>query len=185
MGEVLHGDYVAAVRDGGLDSVTQYELWKAIWSSLNDRNFFELAWALGRHNEFAAAFLPMTFIGNHDVTRIASRLGDLRHLPHALAVLFTVPGSPSVYAGDEQAFRGVKYDRAGGDEEIRPAFPATPGDLAPDGWPTYRLHQDLIGLRRRHAWLARSRYRGADAAERGARLPGPPSGRRPGPGRAA
>ena len=157
VGEFLHGDYVAAVRDGGLDSVTQYELWKAIWSSLNDRNFFELAWALGRHNEFAGAFLPMTFIGNHDVTRIASRLGDLRHLPHALAVLFTVAGSPSVYAGDEQAFRGVKYDRAGGDEEVRPAFPATPGDLAPDGWPTYRLHQDLIGLRRRHAWLARSR----------------------------
>ena len=157
VGEILHGDYVAAVRDGGLDSVTQYELWKAIWSSLNDRNFFELAWALGRHNEFAAAFLPMTFIGNHDVTRIASQLGDLRHLPHALAVLFTVAGSPSVYAGDEQAFRGVKYDRAGGDAEVRPAFPAAPGDLAPDGWPTYRLHQDLIGLRRRHAWLARSR----------------------------
>lgn len=156
VGEVLHGDYVAAVRDGGLDSVTQYELWKAIWSSLNDRNFFELAWALGRHNDFAAAFLPLTFVSNHDITRIASRLGDPRHLPHALAILFTVAGSPSVYAGDEQGFRGVKYERAGGDAEIRPAFPASPEDLAPDGWPTYRLHQDLIGLRRRHPWLARS-----------------------------
>jgi cyclomaltodextrinase / maltogenic alpha-amylase / neopullulanase len=156
VGEVLHGDYVAAVRDGGLDSVTQYELWKAIWSSLNDRNFFELAWALGRHNDFAAAFLPLTFVGNHDVTRIASRLGDPRHLPHALAILFTVAGSPSVYAGDEQGFHGVKYERADGDAEIRPAFPASPEDLAPDGWPTYRLHQDLIGLRRRHPWLARS-----------------------------
>ncbi len=58
VGEVIHGDYVPAVREGGLDSVTQYELWKAIWSSLNDRNFFELAHALGRRNEFAAAFLP-------------------------------------------------------------------------------------------------------------------------------
>src|SRR6202012_839951 len=95
-------------------------------------------------------------VGNHDVTRLASHLTEPRHLPHALAVLFTVAGSPSVYAGDEQAFRGVKYDRAGGDDEIRPAFPATPHDLAPDGWPTYRLHQDLIGLRRRHPWLARA-----------------------------
>ena len=34
--EMIHGDYAAMVRDGGLDSVTQYELWKAIWSSLND-----------------------------------------------------------------------------------------------------------------------------------------------------
>ena len=32
--------------DSGLDSITQYELWKAIWSSLNDPNFYELAWAL-------------------------------------------------------------------------------------------------------------------------------------------
>ena len=156
VGEVIQGDYIAAVRDGGLDSVTQYELWKGIWSSLNDRNFFELAHTLTRHNEFAAAFLPQTFVGNHDVTRLASQLTDPEHLPHALAVLFTVAGSPSVYAGDEQAFRGVKYDRAGGDDEIRPAFPDSPDGLAPDGWPTYRLHQDLIGLRRRHPWLARA-----------------------------
>ena len=156
VGEMIHGDYVAAVRDGGLDSVTQYELWKAIWSSLNDGNFFELAHALTRHNAYAAAFLPQTFVGNHDVTRLASRLTEPGYLAHALAVLFTVAGSPSVYAGDEQAFRGVKYDRAGGDDEIRPAFPDTPAGLAPDGWPTYRLHQDLIGLRRRHPWLARA-----------------------------
>jgi cyclomaltodextrinase len=156
VGEVIQGDYIAAVHDGGLDSVTQYELWKAIWSSLNDANFFELAHALTRHNAYAAAFLPQTFTGNHDVTRLASQLTEPAHLPHALAVLFTVAGSPSVYAGDEQAFRGVKYDRAGGDDEIRPPFPDTPGGLAPDGWPTYRLHQDLIGLRRRHPWLARA-----------------------------
>ncbi|MBV9795295.1 MAG: DUF3459 domain-containing protein [Actinobacteria bacterium] len=156
LGEVIHGDYIADVRDGGLDSVTQYELWKAIWSSLNDQNFFELAHALTRHNEFAAAFLPQTFVGNHDVTRLATQLTDARHLPHALAVLFTVAGAPSVYAGDEQAFQGTKYDRPGGDDEIRPAFPAGPQDLAPGGWPTYRLHQDLIGLRRRHPWLARA-----------------------------
>jgi cyclomaltodextrinase / maltogenic alpha-amylase / neopullulanase len=159
VGEVIHGDYIGIVRDGGLDSVTQYELWKAIWSSLNDGNFFELAWALDRHNGFAEVFTPLTFVGNHDVTRIASRVDDPRHLPHALAILFTVAGTPSIYAGDEQAFRGVKYDRAGGDEEIRPAFPDTPDSLAPYGWPVYRLHQDLIGLRRRHPWLVRARTR--------------------------
>src|SRR5205085_9741539 len=88
-GEVIHGDYTAAVHEAGLDSVTQYELWKAIWSSLNDRNFFELAWALDRHDGFAASFLPLTFAGNHDVTRLASRLDDPAHLPHALAILST------------------------------------------------------------------------------------------------
>jgi glycosidase len=156
-GEVIHGDYAAYLRESGLDSLTQYELWKATWSSLNDGNLFELAHALDRHNRFLADGVPSTFVGNHDVTRIASRLTDDRHLGHALAVLFTVGGVPSVYYGDEQAFRGVKEDREGGDDAVRPEFPETPDDLSPLGRPTYRLHQRLIGLRRRHPWLTRAR----------------------------
>ena len=157
LGEMIHGDYAAYAADSGLDSLTQYELWKAIWSSLNDRNFFELAWALGRHNQVLDGVMPQTFIGNHDVTRLASRLTDERHLGHALALLLTVGGIPSIYYGDEQAFRGVKQERAGGDDEIRPAFPATLAELPSGGWQAYRLHQRLIGLRRRHTWLARAR----------------------------
>jgi cyclomaltodextrinase len=157
MGEVIHGDYAATVTASGFDSVTQYELWKAVWSSLNDRNLHELAWALKRHNTMLDTFVPWTFVGNHDVTRIASALDDIRHLPHALAVLFCTGGTPAVYYGDEQAFRGVKEHRAGGDDAIRPAFPATPTGLAPWGADTFRLHQDLIGFRRRHPWLHRAR----------------------------
>ncbi|MFC5824187.1 alpha-amylase family protein [Nonomuraea insulae] len=156
-GEVIHGDYAGYATASGLDSITQYELWKAIWSSLNERNLFELAWALDRHNGFLESFLPLTFVGNHDVTRLASRLDDERHLGHALAVLFTVGGLPVIYYGDEQAFHGVKEERAGGDEAIRPSFPDHRDDLAPYGWHTYRLHQRLAGLRRRHPWLVRAR----------------------------
>jgi cyclomaltodextrinase / maltogenic alpha-amylase / neopullulanase len=158
-GEVIHGDYTGFVRETGVDAVTQYELWKAIWSALNARNFFELAWSLERHNTMLDTFVPQTFIGNHDVTRIASQLSDQRHLAHALVILMTCGGVPSIYAGDEQAFRGIKEHRAGGDDAIRPAFPATPAQLAPFGWPTYRLHQELIGLRRRYPWLHRARSR--------------------------
>jgi cyclomaltodextrinase len=157
VGEVIHGDYPEFVATSGLDSVTQYELWKAIWSALNDHNLFELGHALGRHNDFLETFAPLTFVGNHDVTRLASRLDDGRHFAHALAVLLTVGGTPAIYYGDEQAFQGVKEERAGGDDEIRPAFPPGPDGLAPGGWPIYRLHQDLIGLRRRHPWLHRAR----------------------------
>ena len=157
VGEVIHGDYPDWIRQGDLDSVTQYELWKSIWSSLNDLNFHELAWNLERHNSFCEEFSPLTFVGNHDVTRIASRLDDVALLAHALVVLFTVPGVPSVYYGDEQAFRGVKEEREGGDDAVRPAFPAGPDGLDPGGWPTYRLHQELIGLRRRLPWLVTAR----------------------------
>jgi cyclomaltodextrinase len=157
VGEVIHGDYPAFVQDSTVDAVTQYELWKAIWSAINERNLFELAWALKRHNGFLDTFAPLTFVGNHDTTRLATRLGDERHLPHALVVLLTVGGTPSIYYGDEQAFQGTKEDRAGGDDAVRPAFPATPEELASYGWPVYRLHQDLIGTRRRNPWLHHAR----------------------------
>jgi cyclomaltodextrinase / maltogenic alpha-amylase / neopullulanase len=153
VGELIHGDYAAVVDAAGFDSATQYELWKAIGSSLNDGNFFELDWALKRHNAFLASFAPMTFIGNHDVTRIASRLQKPDHMAHALVILLTVGGIPSVYAGDEFGFRGIKEERRGGDDAVRPEFGSPPAQLNAFGAEMWRLHQYLIGLRRRHSWL--------------------------------
>jgi glycosidase len=155
--EVLHGDYSEFVRDSTADTVTQYELWKAIWSSIEDRNFFELDWALSRHNRMLAEFAPATFIGNHDVTRIASRITDPRHLEHAIALLAVLGGTPTVYAGDEFAMQGIKEEREGGDDAVRPQFPASsPRGHGFPGEAIYRLHQRLIGLRRRHPWLHRA-----------------------------
>ncbi|OBJ09540.1 alpha-amylase family glycosyl hydrolase [Mycobacterium sp. 1465703.0] len=153
VGELIHGDYAAVVQAATFDSATQYELWKAIWSSLNDGNFFELDWALQRHNEFLAGFSPLTFIGNHDVTRIASQLDNPEHVAHALVLLLTVGGVPSVYAGDELGFGGVKEERYGGDDAVRPEFGSPPLQLDDFGVEIWRLHQYLVGLRRRYPWL--------------------------------
>lgn len=156
LGEVIHGDYVQLAADGHLDSITQYELWKAIWSSLADANLWELDWALARHDEFCTGQLPNTFIGNHDVDRIASSVGpDGAAL--AAAILFSLPGMPSVYYGDEQGFTGVKGTGRHADDPLRPPLPDGPDDLAPQGWWLYRLYQQLIGLRRRNPWLATAR----------------------------
>ena len=155
--EVIHGDYSAFVDGSGIDSVTQYELWKAIWSSLNDGNFHELDWAMQRHNGFLDRFAPWTFVGNHDVTRIASQLQHFEHLSHALVLQFTVGGVPAVYAGDEFAYRGIKEDRAGGDDAVRPEFHHPPTDLDGGARDILNLHRYLIGLRRRHPWLYEAR----------------------------
>ena len=157
VGEVIHGDYGGYVRASGFDSVTQYELWKAIWSSLNDGNFHELDWTLNRHNEFLSTFVPMTFIGNHDVTRIASMLANPEHVEHALAILLTTGGTPSVYAGDEAAYRGIKEERIGGDDAVRPEFSSPHEGVGEHGQQVLRAHQHLIGLRRRHPWLHSAR----------------------------
>ncbi|MEJ5997853.1 alpha-amylase family protein [Corynebacterium sp. H130] len=152
MGEVIHGDYVAHARP--INSVTQYELWKSIWSSLKDDNFFELDWNLKRHNELLESFLPYTFIGNHDVTRIATQVG-LAKAALALVILMTTAGTPAIYYGDELGYEGLKEERLGGDDAVRPFFKQ--GES-----PMLALHQQLIGLRRRHPWLTWARTETVD-----------------------
>ncbi|MCS5497345.1 alpha-amylase family glycosyl hydrolase [Cnuibacter physcomitrellae] len=154
-GEVIHGVGGDFVVESTIDSLTQYELWQGIWHSLSDRNLFELAHAVERGNELLRHSIPSTFIGNHDVTRIASAVGA-ELVPHAAAVLFTVAGVPSVYAGDEYAYLGVKEARLGGDDAVRPEFPSTPpapGELSPEAAAVLRAHEQLIAVRRRHPWL--------------------------------
>lgn len=161
IGEVIHGDYAAITHGSGLDSVTQYELWKAIWSSVKDRNFWELAWALDRHADVCGSLVPMTFVGNHDVDRVASQVEDAG-AGIAAVILLTLPGMPSIYYGDEQAFRGHKVAGRDADAPLRPSLPADPTHLAPYGWWLYRLHQDLIGLRRDNPWITTGALRVVD-----------------------
>src|SRR5919112_693445 len=153
VGEMIHGDYIDYVRTAGLDSITEYELWKAIWSSLDSVNFHELAWTLGRHTTLIDQFLPLTFLGNHDVTRVASQIHDPRHRSHAIALLGLLPGVPSIYYGDEFGFEAVKEDRVGGDDAVRPELPPERGLFANPHPETELLYRRVFGLRRRHPWL--------------------------------
>ncbi|WP_300766764.1 alpha-amylase family protein [uncultured Bifidobacterium sp.] len=155
LGEVIHGDYPAIIGESGMDSLTQYELWKAIWSSLESGNFYELDWSLKRHDAFLDHFIPQTFIGNHDVTRIASKVGTPMARIAAL-LLFTVGGTPSVYYGDELALSGVKEDRAGGDDAVRPEFPDSFNDmvLTPESRGMRDVYRDIIRMRKDRPWLA-------------------------------
>lgn len=157
-GEVIHGDYAQVVKDSGMDSVTQYELWQAIWHSLAEENFYELAWCLGRHQAMLELFVPWTFLGNHDTTRVATAVGDRRRLPHALALLMTLPGTPAVYYGDEVGLEARKEERLGGDDAVRPGLPATAwsreeAGRGGAGAQVLQLYRQLIALRRRLPWL--------------------------------
>jgi cyclomaltodextrinase / maltogenic alpha-amylase / neopullulanase len=154
LGEIIHGDYAALITEGHLDTVTQYELWKAIWSSIRDVNFFELAHALERHREFMESGLMQTFVGNHDVDRIASTVGE-EGAALAAVLLLTLPGVPSIYYGDEQAFQGVKGTGFATDDALRPVLPETPAVLSLPAASMFELHRELIALRRRHPWLTR------------------------------
>ena len=123
MGEVIHGDYRDWAGPGRLDSVTNYEMHKGLYSSHNDANYFELAYSLSRQFGPGGVYAGMTlvnFADNHDVARIASRLHDARHLYPLHILLFTIPGIPTLYYGSETGVTGEK--RPDTDASLRPAL---------------------------------------------------------------
>lgn len=129
MGEVVAGDYRKWANPTCIDSVTNYELYKGLWSSFNDRNFFELAWTLKRQSGPEGMYRDLslyTFVDNHDVNRAASVLKNSAHLFPLYGLLFTLPGIPSIYYGSEYGFRGEK--NKSGDRLLRPAW-TTPEKL--------------------------------------------------------
>ena len=123
LGETLHGDYNRWMGPELCHSVTNYECYKGLWSSFNSMNLFEICHSLARQfgpepwTLYKGAHL-LSFLDNHDVTRIASQLTNPAHLPLAYALLFGMPGVPAVYYGSEWGMEGVKG--GGTDVPLRP-----------------------------------------------------------------
>ncbi len=124
MGEVIHGDYSRWANDEMLHSVTNYELHKGLYSGHNDHNYFEIAHTIRRlfdgNGGLCQGRVLYSFVDNHDVDRIVSKLNDQRHLGSVYMLLYTLPGLPSIYYGSEFGIPGRKQD--GGDPALRPAL---------------------------------------------------------------
>lgn len=121
LGETLHGDYNQWVNDQMLDSCTNYECYKGLYSSFNTKNFYEILYSLNRQfgNEQWCLYTGkhlLSFVDNHDVSRIATILEDQELLPCVYAMLMTMPGIPAVYYGSEWGMEGDKKD---GDPGLR------------------------------------------------------------------
>ncbi len=121
-GEMIGGDYNRIMNDSMCHSVTNYECEKGIWSAINSNNLFEIvhsllrqfgqdAWCLYRGKHL------VSFLDNHDVTRVASIIQDPRKLAIAYAFIFGMPGIPMIYYGSEWGIKGEKKD---GDPALRP-----------------------------------------------------------------
>ncbi len=153
MGEIVHGNYRRLVNPETLDSATNYECYKGLYSSHVDKNYFEIAYSLDRqfgpHGIYRGLSL-YSFADNHDVNRLASSLSEPAHLSTVYCLLFTMPGIPSVYYGSEWGIEGKKD---GSDRPLRPRLDlavvsreAAHRDCAP-------LISRLSGLRRKNEAL--------------------------------
>ncbi|MDO4402113.1 MAG: alpha-amylase family glycosyl hydrolase [Clostridiaceae bacterium] len=124
MGEMIHGDYNSIMNDTMMDSVTNYECYKGIYSSFNSRNMFEIGYSLNRQfgEEGWSLYknkLLYTFVDNHDVTRFATIIKEKAHIPLGYALMFAMPGIPSIYYGSEW---GIEGEKSKGDSVLRPSL---------------------------------------------------------------
>jgi len=126
LGEMLHGDYKRLVNPEMLHSATNYECYKGLFSSFNSANMFEIIHSLLRQFgpedwTLYKGLHMLSFVDNHDVSRIASSLSNEKHLPLIYALCFGMPGIPCVYYGSEW---GVKGDKKDGDPGLRLSYDA-------------------------------------------------------------
>jgi glycosidase len=123
MGEIVAGDYRRLAHEGCLDSVTNYELFKSLWSSFHDQNIFELAWTLKRefgNDGLYPDLVLYSFVDNHDVNRVASSLKNPANLFPLYGALFCAPGIPSIYYGSEYGIYGTRNEHS--DYDLRPVW---------------------------------------------------------------
>ncbi len=118
--EIVGGDYNRWANPDTLDSVTNYDIYKALYSSHNDRNYFEFAHSLDREYGDWGIYKSLylyNFADNHDVTRVASIIRDKALLKNVYTMLYTMPGVPSVYYGSEFGVEGRVGK--GSDDDVR------------------------------------------------------------------
>ena len=157
-GETVGGDYNRLANSEMLDSVTNYEIYKGLYSCHNDRNYFEFAHSIDRQcgdwGIYKGLYL-YNFADNHDVTRVASIIRDKALLKNVYTMLYAMPGVPSIYYGSEFAMEGHKQRNS--DDDLRRVL-----DLNALENPDYNLFEHICRLGRlRHSLesLQRGKYK--------------------------
>ena len=115
VGEVWAPADVVAPYTKGLPALFNFEMSWAILEALNsgkgDLLAIKHATIMDFYNKVNPAFIDATILSNHDQNRIMSELnGNTSKAKMAAALLFTLPGSPYIYYGEEIGMRGKKPD---------------------------------------------------------------------------
>lgn len=122
MGEITSGNYTVWANPDMLHSVTNYECYKGLHSSITSKNMFEIAHSIDRQFGQWGLYKNLVlynFVDNHDVSRIASVLKDHRqNIKNLYTIIYAMPGVPSIYYGSEWGIEGAKENKS--DAAMRP-----------------------------------------------------------------
>lgn len=125
VGEIWDSSYVIAPYYRSLDSAFNFDLSTKIISAVNSGDAKDLVQSLiDTRKSYAKEsnhYIDSIFLTNHDMNRIMSQvLNDKHKAKLAAAILFTLPGDPFIYYGEEIGMQGTKPD-----EHIREPMPWT------------------------------------------------------------
>jgi alpha-amylase len=96
------------VQANGIDACFEFDLASTILSSVNSGNNANLAFRIALVNQFYPYQNVATFLGNHDQDRIMTVLGNSTPKAKlAASILFSLPGIPFVYYGEEIGLPGT------------------------------------------------------------------------------
>ena len=160
IGEVIHGDYRTWVNDKTLDSVTNYECYKGLWSSHNDNNYYEIAYSLNRQFGDTGMYKNLflyNFADNHDVDRVITSLKNPAHAFTLYLILFTMPGIPSIYYGSEWGLKGKKGKN--NDYDLRPEINITQLTSASNNQDLYNSIKKFIYIKKKFSSLKYGSYK--------------------------
>ncbi|RAU81829.1 alpha-amylase family glycosyl hydrolase [Pontibacter arcticus] len=122
VGEVWAEADLVAPYTKGLPALFNFEMsWaflRALKNGTGDSLAIKHAQILETYKKVNPAFIDATILSNHDQNRIMSEVNsDVNKAKTAAALLFTLPGSPYIYYGEEIGMTGKKPD-----EQIREPF---------------------------------------------------------------
>ena len=143
VGEVWLGAQQAANYASGFDSVFNFDLALGLLNAVNDgssTNFLsQYLNGMKIYDMKTDNYLDAIFLSNHDQNRVMSVLsGDIDKAKLAANILFTLPGIPYVYYGEELGMMGQKPD-----ENIREPFVWTTGTNPPMAdWEVSKYNKD-------------------------------------------
>ncbi|MBP6532222.1 MAG: DUF3459 domain-containing protein [Bacteroidia bacterium] len=112
IGDIYNTDNQPYLKNG-IDATYNYELSSAINSAVINGADSGLVERLVKHRSIfsqeSPGFVDITFIANEKQDRIMSNVdGDIEKAKLAASILFTLPGSPLIFYGEEMGMKGQK-----------------------------------------------------------------------------
>lgn len=117
IGEIMTPSEISLIGKNLLHTGTNFPLFQHLHQSFTQQDFWQLKQILGQQNNLYL----FNFLNNHDTDRIFSLLEEYPNLQSAFVILFTIPGQPCIYYGDEIPLEGLKKTKQ--DRQVRKKMP--------------------------------------------------------------